>query len=123
MGNVLGGSQDELGGVCCDVKLVILASKKLEAVLEKDFGGTGRGLHEKIESCGGSDIPPDLKRKVHKIATIRNRLIHDVEYDAVDDPIGFRKDFQSAISTLREIAQARGKGDPFAAFLSKCTVQ
>ncbi len=123
MGNVLGGAGDDvLRGVCCDVKLVIVASKHLEAVLEKDFGGSGRGLHEKISSSSG-EIPADVKRKLRKIATIRNKLIHELGYDAVDQPEQFRADFHSAIAALRDIAKARGSPDPFAYLLSACVLQ
>ena len=61
----------------CDISLVIVSSKQLESLLEQDFGATGKGLHEKISSV--EEIPLDLQRKLRKIATIRNRLVHEGE--------------------------------------------
>lgn len=117
MGNIL-SNDDVFKGCCCDMKLVIIASKNLESVLEKEFGATGRGLHEKISSV--QDIPPDIQRKLRKIATIRNKLIHDVGYDSVENQSQFKSDFHDCVIQLQAIAKARGKSDPFA--FMKCVI-
>mmetsp|Transcript_15741 Transcript_15741/g.30428 ORF Transcript_15741/g.30428 Transcript_15741/m.30428 type:complete len:120 (+) Transcript_15741:169-528(+) len=106
----LRGEDDLLANTCCDVKLVIIASKYLEAALEKDFGATGRGLHEKITTAEGLD--PQTQRRLRKIATIRNKLIHEIGYDEVDDRERFREDFRLAVETLRvTAAKRRGESD------------
>jgi hypothetical protein len=84
-------SKDELDRCCCDIKLCIIASKRLEHILESHFNASGRGLHEKINSAGSlpepvwvmfqSLRPPNSahhvnlllqkpKRKLKRIATI-----------------------------------------------------
>ena len=94
---------------CCDIKLVIIASKNLEALLEEHFGASGRGLHEKITSA--QDLPDDLKRRMRRVATVRNKLIHEVGFDHVDEH--FKKDFYSCQSELQSILEARSeKGKP-----------
>jgi hypothetical protein len=50
-------SKDELDRCCCDIKLCIIASKRLEHILESHFNATGRGLHEKINSAGSLPEP------------------------------------------------------------------
>jgi hypothetical protein len=73
MGNF---SSHQHGPKCsCDLSLVIFSSKQLEALLETKFGGTGKGLHEKITSS--RDLPETLKRKLRRVATIRNKLVHE----------------------------------------------
>lgn len=48
-----GHSKDELDcdSIKNDYELVIRVSKQLEAVLETQFGGSGKGLHEKVSSA------------------------------------------------------------------------
>lgn len=50
-------SRDELDRCCCDVKLCIIGSKRLEALLTDHFNATGRGLHEKISSTNALPEP------------------------------------------------------------------
>ncbi|KAH9261127.1 hypothetical protein BASA81_000831 [Batrachochytrium salamandrivorans] len=59
----------------CDLTLVIVSSKHLEKLLEEKFDAEGKGLHEKITSA--KHLPEDLKRKLRRIATIRNKLVHE----------------------------------------------
>mmetsp|Transcript_4824 Transcript_4824/g.10550 ORF Transcript_4824/g.10550 Transcript_4824/m.10550 type:complete len:116 (-) Transcript_4824:1729-2076(-) len=104
---LLQSKHDILCNCCCDIKLVIVASKNLEQVLENEFGAVGRGLHEKITSA--TDLPPKLQRKLRKVATIRNKLIHTVGYDEVEDRERFKKDFHEAVEELEQIVKERGK--------------
>jgi len=67
----------------CDLSLVIFSSKQLEALLEAKFEATGKGLHEKINSAAGLSEP--LKRKLRRVATIRNKLVHEPGFDAIPD--------------------------------------
>lgn len=62
-------SRDELSNCCCDIKLVIVGSKRLEALLTTHFNATGRGLHEKISSAEG--IPEPVR--VHGMLSLRGR--------------------------------------------------
>ena len=94
---------DPLNDCCCDIKLVIIASKTLEQVLEEHFEASGRGLHEKITSAQG--LPGDLKRKMRRVATVRNKLIHQIGFDHVD--ADFKKDFKHCHQELKAILEAR----------------
>ena len=78
-----GSSKHDLGSTSNDYELVIRASKELEYILEHDFGGTGKGLHERISSSEG--LSPKLIRDMRYIATIRNKLIHERGFDAIPD--------------------------------------
>jgi hypothetical protein len=49
-----------------------------------------------------------LKRKLRRIATIRNKLIHDVDYNAVENRDQFRADVREAASELELIAKSKG---------------
>lgn len=59
----------------CDLTLVVVASKQMEQLLEQRFEATGAGLHEKITTA--NNLPPKLQMKLRKIATIRNKLVHE----------------------------------------------
>jgi hypothetical protein len=71
----------------CDLSLVIFSSKQLESLLETKFEGTGKGLHEKISSAKGLSEP--LKRKLRRVATIRNKLVHEVDFNEIPDRASF----------------------------------
>mmetsp|Transcript_6280 Transcript_6280/g.11167 ORF Transcript_6280/g.11167 Transcript_6280/m.11167 type:complete len:119 (+) Transcript_6280:152-508(+) len=77
MGQVWSNNSDELANCCCDYKLVLLASKTLEKILEEDFEASGRGLHEKITTAQGLDEP--TIKKLRLIATVRNKFVHELD--------------------------------------------
>ena len=84
----MGASQSGHGPSCsCDLSLVIYSSKQLEALLETKFQATGKGLHEKITNMEGLTEP--LKRKLRRVATIRNKLVHEPDFNAIPDRDGF----------------------------------
>lgn len=66
------------------VEQAIQASKRYEAGLEKTFGATGKGLHEKLEAVKDS-VPVDIQRMLRFIASVRNKLVHDESYSQIDD--------------------------------------
>jgi len=95
------------GPTCsCDLSLVIFSSKQLEVLLERDFEANGKGLHEKISSA--KDLPESLKRKLRRIATIRNKLVHHTGFNEIPDRESFLKDFQEAKAELTKISIAKG---------------
>jgi uncharacterized protein YutE (UPF0331/DUF86 family) len=96
----MGNFQDHAhsGPPCsCDLSLVIYSSKHLESLLETKFEATGKGLHEKITSAKGLNDP--LKRKLRRIATIRNKLVHEAGFDAIPD----REKFVSSRERCKEV--------------------
>ncbi|KAK9816479.1 hypothetical protein WJX72_000785 [[Myrmecia] bisecta] len=78
-----------------DVELVIRASKDLEHLLDTEFGASGKGLHEKITSCG-RQLPDDLIKKMRYLATIRNKLIHEHGVNSIPNRDGFIRSFQES---------------------------
>ena len=71
-----------------DLDLAVRRSKRLEALLRDGLGATGRGLHEKTSSVEAK-LPADLVRRLRFVATIRNKIVHDLDYDRMDDRGGF----------------------------------
>ena len=91
-----------------DIDLAVTRSRKLEQMLERDFGASGRGLHEKTSSVEGR-LPQSLVRKLRLVATVRNRVVHE------EGPIDDRKRFLAAAEEAeRELARLvkprRGRG-------------
>ena len=82
--------------------------KRLESRLA-DLGATGRGLHEKTSSIA-SDLPEDLVRRLRFIATVRNKLVHDADYDRLDDPRGYFKACRQAEKQLNQLSRKGGGG-------------
>lgn len=58
-----------------DVDVVVHYSKRLEAIL-KEFGASGKGLHQQTNSLE-SKLPSTLTKELHYVATIRNKIIHE----------------------------------------------
>ena len=91
-----------------DIDLAVTRSRKLEQMLERDFGASGRGLHEKTSSVEGR-LPQSLVRKLRLVATVRNKVVHE------EGPIDDRKRFLAAADEAeRELARLarprRGQG-------------
>ena len=76
---------------------VITSSRKIEGLLVQ-LGAEGRGLHEKCTSIE-RDLPEQIVKLIRKIATIRNKVVHEDDY---------------VISSLQELADATG---PVVAYL------
>lgn len=83
-----------------DYELVIKASKELEYILEEYFGCSGKGLHEKLNSCKEGTIPIELMKKIRFLATIRNKLLHDRNMNAIPDRQAFMDTFEQAKQQL-----------------------
>lgn len=69
-------------------------TKKLESALETRLGAEGRGLHEKTGSVEHR-LDKDLIRLLRKIATMRNKAMHEDGY-VVEDIDRFVKDCEHA---------------------------
>lgn len=62
---------------------VIMQTKKIETLLEQNFGASGRGLHEKTSSVE-STLREDITKKLRYIASVRNKLMHEDGYSLSD---------------------------------------
>ena len=65
--------------------IIIPKSKAIEAQLRR-LGYIGKGIHGLITSAG-DDLPNDVCRAARKVATIRNKVIHDARYTLTDDDL------------------------------------
>lgn len=91
-----------------DIDLAITRSKKLERLLETRLRAAGRGLHEKVSSVEDR-LPEPLVRKLRKIATIRNKIVHEENYTKLDDRKDFLRTCDEAEKQLRSLGGGRRK--------------
>lgn len=85
-----------------DIALAITRVKALESLLEQ-IGATGRGLHEKVTSVHDK-LSPALVKKLRFIATVRNKIVHESDYQQIDDRDGFLRACEEAEAELRAMA-------------------
>lgn len=90
-----------------DIDLAITRSKRLERILEKNLKASGRGLHEKVSSVE-SRLSDQTVRKLRKVATIRNKIVHDENYTKMDDRKAFIRSCDEAERELRSLGGGGG---------------
>lgn len=61
-----------------------------EQFIEKKYAASGRGLHEKVSSVENL-LPTGIVKKLRFIATIRNKMFHEADYEFHDDKDDFKK--------------------------------
>ncbi len=84
-----------------DIELAITRVKTLESLLEQ-IGATGKGLHEKVTSVQAR-LPQPLVRKLRFVATVRNKIVHESDYQQIDDRAGFVRACDEAEAELRAL--------------------
>lgn len=89
-----------------DIELAVKQCKRFESWLEAEFGAAGRGLHEKVSSIE-SRLPESTVRKLRKIATIRNKLVHESDYEAIEDRPDFLRACAEAERELKALSRRR----------------
>ena len=89
-----------------DIDMAVQWSKRLEALLEKGCGATGRGLHEKLDSVQ-DHLPGGLVRRLRFIATVRNKIVHEADYERIEDRAGFERACAAAEAELASAANTR----------------
>lgn len=89
-----------------DIEIAVTRCKRLETLLEAEFGATGRGLHEKVSSVQ-DELPDALVRKLRFIATVRNKLVHEADVKGFDN----RQDYEAACNIAeRELKRLGRRG-------------
>jgi hypothetical protein len=83
-----------------DIELAITRVKALESLLEQALGATGKGLHEKVTSVQDK-LPQPLVKKLRFVATVRNKIVHESDYQQIDDRNGFLRACDEAEAELR----------------------
>ena len=86
-----------------DTDVALDASAAIEQILERNFGASGRGLHEKLSSVEGQ-LDSRLASRIRYVATMRNRVVH--ERVAIDN----RNRFEATAAQI--ISELGGKADP-----------
>ena len=109
------GGNVSISQVKNDFELVIRATKELEWLLETHFGspsGKNVGLHDKISGArdptSGRPLPEHVTRKMRKLVTIRNALVHDREVNAIPDRASFVKDWNEVEAALKDALPKAG---------------
>eukprot|EP01084_Bolivina_argentea_P112966 201431_1 len=111
MGNDQSGHLKWVHKINNDYELAIRLSKELEYYLELHFNATGRGLHEKITTAERNfnatqqnyKFPTQLVRNMRRLATIRNKLIHERSYHKIEDKDRFIQTFEQSYAQLQQI--------------------
>ncbi len=90
-----------------DFELVIRATKDLEYLLETQFNvptGKNVGLHDKISAAQVShNLSPDTVKKLRYLVTVRNKLVHDHDFNVLPDRKHFAKSYESVERELKDI--------------------
>ena len=89
-----------------DFELVIRATKDLEYLLETGFhtpSGKNIGLHDKITSAQQSHgLSLDTVKRLRYLVTIRNKMVHDHEFNSLPDRAQFAESYDSVEKELKE---------------------
>ncbi|KAG7361312.1 hypothetical protein IV203_036412 [Nitzschia inconspicua] len=102
----MGGTTSKYSHIANDFELAIRSSKDLEHILETEFGAQGKGLHEKISSIETS-LPPDLVRNMRYLATIRNKLVHEHDFNKIPERQKFVAKFEQSTIQLKKAIEDR----------------
>lgn len=70
-----------------DIESVITRTRKIEKLLRTQYHAEGKGLHQLVTSCE-ERLPHDVIGKLRYIATIRNKVVHEYDYQ-FEDPASF----------------------------------
>lgn len=104
----MGNSASSIASCKNDFELVIRATKELEYLLEMEFGapsGKTVGLHDKISAArdprNGSPLPEKVTRRMRKLVTIRNALVHDRDVNAISDRADFVAGWKEVETALK----------------------
>jgi len=83
-------------------ELIIKKAKKIEKLLSK-LGGEGKGLHEKATSID-AELDEGVIKKVRYLATVRNRLVHEDDFELdKDDLSAYKKVSVEVTAVLNKI--------------------
>jgi len=77
---------------------VIKNTKKIESLIEEKLNAEGKGLYEKTVSVE-EYIEQEIVRKIRRIATIRNKLMHEDNFELAD-MVSFEDDCKEVIYYL-----------------------
>lgn len=112
----MGAGQSSISRYHNDFELVIRATKELEWLLETHFNapsGKDSGLHDKISAARTKDgklLSDGIKKKMRKLVTIRNSLVHDRDVNEIPDRSSFVKGFDEVEVELKQLLPSSSSG-------------
>ncbi len=81
-----------------EIEKVVIRTRKLEHLLRVQYHAEGRGLHQLISSCENR-LPHNVIKKLRYIATVRNKLLHETDYQ-LDDCEAFLDAYDECMKEL-----------------------
>lgn len=74
-----------------------------------DFWDEGDDVYDEIvREDSGNRLPPAIRDRIHFIATLRNRLLHEPDYNELDDPAEFNAAVQHVAEYLENHPKSPG---------------
>lgn len=83
-----------------DLEKVINTTKEIETILRTNYSANGRGLHE-LASSIENQLDNQIVREIRFIATIRNKVVHEHNYNFEPDKNKFFDTGNRILSRLR----------------------
>lgn len=84
-----------------DLNKIIAGAKSIERILTEQFGGTGRGMKEKLDSAR-FPIPAPLQQRVAYLARLRNRCVHEEGFE-IQDADDYARKCQAVCAELQQV--------------------
>ena len=82
-----------------------------DALEKKVWGGTTQRAPNPVWVClRALHTTLQLKKKLRRVATIRNELIHNIDYNEIKDREKFMADVREASKELEALGRSRGAG-------------
>ena len=81
-----------------DIETAVKASRQIEDLLEKRYGASGRGLHEKLTSVE-RHLPGKILGQARYVASVRNAVVHDHKA-IIKDRAGFNAASNAVVAFL-----------------------
>jgi hypothetical protein len=92
-------------------EIVVDYSKRLEFILENEFGAQGKGLHSKVSSVEHV-LPEKLVKQLRFLASIRNKVVHDYNYVLDKNPKDLQRTANTAIAELTRLSKRKRATSP-----------
>jgi hypothetical protein len=89
---------------------VLTLTAVIEAVLQSDFAGKGRGIHSKLDSSR-YPIPTDLDRRLRYIGAVRNKAANEPGYE-IPEREAFLVQCEQCAAALVQLARQHRRTDP-----------
>lgn len=84
-----------------DLNKIIAGAKSIERILTEQFGGTGRGMREKLDSAR-YQIPQPLQQRIAYLARVRNRSVHEEDF-VLEDSDDYLGKCQAVCAELQQV--------------------